>query len=301
MPGVREFVDHRSSDIRPLGSRAEPTPIPGDLGGGFGLRDDGRARGLRRRRRGHDLSQRDNLSDDLHRASRRVARDWRGRDTRRPDRPPTCPRSRTERPGSSTFRAAFCSRGSSTRIITPSYPRWSCELTTNIGFEAYRTRGEALDALKALAAKTPPGQWITASFYDNLLQGGDLSMTDLDAVSTQHPIFVIYVNGHEGAGNGLAFQLAKVPEDVGELPGGGHFGRGPDGKLNGLVYEPPALLRFMAVALPPDHAGADDEIARVLCEGGGCRRQYDAARARHRSSPNGFRCSPNCQTRWRCE
>ena len=125
------------------------------------------------------------------------------------------------------------------------------ELTTNIGFEAYRTRGEALDALKTLAAKAPPGHWITASFYDNLLQGGDLSMADLDAVSTGHPIFVIYVNGHEGAANGLAFQLAKVAEDVGELPGGGRFGRGPDGKLNGLMYEPPALLRFMAVALPP--------------------------------------------------
>src|SRR5271165_6024637 len=125
------------------------------------------------------------------------------------------------------------------------------ELTTNIGFEAYRTRAEALDALKALAAKTPPGQWIAASYYDNLLQGGDLSMTDLDAVSTRHPIFVIYVNGHEGAANGLAFQLAHIPEDVGELPGGGHFGRGPDGKLSGLIYEPPALLRFMTVAPPP--------------------------------------------------
>lgn len=125
------------------------------------------------------------------------------------------------------------------------------ELTANIGFEVYRTRAEALDALKALAVKTPPGQWIAASFYDNLLQGGDLSMTDLDAVSTRHPIFVIYVNGHEGAANGLAFQLAHIPEDVGELPGGGHFGRGPDGKLNGLIYEPPALLQFMAVALPP--------------------------------------------------
>ena len=124
------------------------------------------------------------------------------------------------------------------------------ELTTNIGFDAYKTRAEALDALKALAAKTPPGQWIAASFYDNLLQGGDLSMTDLDAVSTQHPLFVISVNGHEGAANASAFELAKISEDVGELPGGGHFGRGADGKLNGLIYEPPALLRFIAIALP---------------------------------------------------
>ena len=126
-------------------------------------------------------------------------------------------------------------------------------------------------------------------------------MTDLDAVSTQHPIFVVYINGHEGAGNGLAFQLAKMPEDVGELPGGGHFGRGPDGKLNGLVYEPPALLRFVAVAAPASHAGAYDEIARVLCEAGGGRRQYDAARARIDQARMGSECSQNCPTRSPCE
>ncbi len=45
--------------------------------------------------------------------------------------------------------------------------------------------------------------------------------------------------------------LAKLPQDVGEFPGGGHFGRAPDGTLNGLVYEEPALLRFIAVAAPP--------------------------------------------------
>ena len=50
--------------------------------------------------------------------------------------------------------------------------------------------------------------------------------------------------------NALAFELAKITEDVGELPGGGHFGRGPDGKLNGLIYEEPALLRFLDVAVP---------------------------------------------------
>jgi predicted amidohydrolase YtcJ len=32
---------------------------------------------------------------------------------------------------------------------------------------------------------------------------------------------------------------------------GGRFGRGLDGKLNGLIYEEPAILRFIAVAAPP--------------------------------------------------
>ncbi len=38
--------------------------------------------------------------------------------------------------------------------------------------------------------------------------------------------------------------IAGISEDIGELPGGGHFGRGPNGKLNGLVYEESAMLKF---------------------------------------------------------
>ena len=124
------------------------------------------------------------------------------------------------------------------------------DLLLNVGYRKYSNRADALAALKAAVAKAPRGQWIRAGYYDNLLQGGDLSMVELEAISTQHPIFVFYVNGHVGAANAMAFKLAKIPQDVGELPGGGHFGRAPDGKLNGLIYEEPALLRFVAVAAP---------------------------------------------------
>ena len=135
------------------------------------------------------------------------------------------------------------------------------DLLLNIGYAKYSNRADALAALKAAAAKTPPGQWIRAGAYDNLLQGGDLSMEELDAISTQHPIFILYVNGHVGAANAMAFKLAKIPQDVGELPGGGHFGRAPDGNLNGLMYEEPALLRFIAVAAP---AVTTERIATAL-------------------------------------
>jgi predicted amidohydrolase YtcJ len=123
-------------------------------------------------------------------------------------------------------------------------------LLINVGYTKYSTRAEVIAALKAAVAKTPRGQWIRAGYFDNVLQGGDLSMKQLDAVSTEHPIFVWYVNGHVAAANSTAFQLVKIPQDVGVLPGGGHFGRGPDHKLNGLIYEEPALLRFTAVAVP---------------------------------------------------
>jgi predicted amidohydrolase YtcJ len=57
-------------------------------------------------------------------------------------------------------------------------------------------------------------------------------------------------NGNTGAANSLAFQLAKITQNVGQIPGGGRFGRDPDGRLNGVIYEPPALMKFIDVALP---------------------------------------------------
>lgn len=124
------------------------------------------------------------------------------------------------------------------------------DLLMDVGYPKYRTRDEVIAALKAAAGTTTASQWIRAGSFDNLLQGGDMSMEVLDAVSTEHPIFVWYVNGHTAAANSTAFRLAKIPQDVGVLPGGGHFGRGADGKLNGLIYEEPALERFTALAIP---------------------------------------------------
>ena len=105
--------------------------------------------------------------------------------------------------------------------------------------------------LKALDAKLPAGAWLLAYDFDNLLQGGDLSMTELDGVSKDRPIFIWYINMHDGAANSAAFKIADIPSNVGVLPGGGHFGRNSDGSFNGLVYEESAMLKFVTKALPP--------------------------------------------------
>ena len=124
-------------------------------------------------------------------------------------------------------------------------------LLLDAGHSRFPTRAQALAQLKATAANTPAGGWIAAGFYDNLLQGGDLSMAQLDEVSAEHPVFVMYVNGHVGAANSVAFERAGIGQDVGAIAGGGHFGRGADGKLDGLIYEQPALMRFLSLAAPP--------------------------------------------------
>jgi predicted amidohydrolase YtcJ len=118
------------------------------------------------------------------------------------------------------------------------------ELLDDVGYANYPTREKLVAHLKQEAASTPKGQWVVGSNFDNLLQGGDFTLQELDAISSDHPIFVWYTNGHDACANSEALKVAGIPEDIGDLPGGGHFGRGADGRLNGLVYEESAMLKF---------------------------------------------------------
>ena len=98
------------------------------------------------------------------------------------------------------------------------------ELLDDVGYAKYPTREKLIAHLKQVAASMPKGQWIVGSNFDNLLQGGDFTRTELDAISTEHPIFVWYTNGHDACVNSEAFKIAGISVDVGGLPGGGHFG-----------------------------------------------------------------------------
>ena len=118
------------------------------------------------------------------------------------------------------------------------------ELLDDVGYAKYPTRADLVAHLKQEAARAPKGQWIVGSNFDNLLQGGDFTRSELDAISTDHPIFVWYTNGHDACVNSEALKIAGIADNIGELPGGGHFRRGADGRLNGLVYEESAMLKF---------------------------------------------------------
>jgi predicted amidohydrolase YtcJ len=124
------------------------------------------------------------------------------------------------------------------------------ELLTDVGYLKNKTRDELIANLRLLTEATPDGAWVLTSNFDNLLQGGDLSRDELDKISTTKPIFVWYTNGHDACVNSAALKAAGIDENIGELPGGGHFGRGPDGKLNGLVYEEFAILKVIKPGLP---------------------------------------------------
>lgn len=89
------------------------------------------------------------------------------------------------------------------------------------------------------AMKIPKGQWIVGYGYDESLmsEGRHPTRTDLDAVSKDHPIYLLHVSGHLGSGNSLALQAGGIGPESAD-PEGGVIRRMADGKVpNGVLEE----------------------------------------------------------------
>ena len=109
------------------------------------------------------------------------------------------------------------------------------------------TFNDVVAKLKAEAANTAAGDWVQGQLFDPSLYPGEPELTRaiLDQVSTEHPVGVLNASMHYLYVNSKALELAGVTEETPDPPGG-FFGK-TDGKLNGIVGESGAILKFMAV------------------------------------------------------
>ncbi|MDX1507103.1 MAG: amidohydrolase family protein, partial [Woeseiaceae bacterium] len=116
----------------------------------------------------------------------------------------------------------------------------------NVGMAKYGTVAEVLGHIANRAATTPAGEWLVFRNFDPAVQEGldALTFDELDAISTQHPIFVLNASGHLAYANTKAFDVAGVPDDV-ENPPGAEFVRDAQGKLTGIMKNNVAYSRIM--------------------------------------------------------
>ena len=101
------------------------------------------------------------------------------------------------------------------------------------------TMGEVLDALRAQAAKSSPGKWVTGFGYDDTLLAEKRHPTraELDDVSTEHPVVAMHVSGHMLVANSVALDLVGIDASTPD-PEGGVIGRRPGStEPNGLLEE----------------------------------------------------------------
>jgi len=120
------------------------------------------------------------------------------------------------------------------------------------------------DLQKSIAAATEEkgkGEWILGYGYDDTLLEEKRHPTkdDLDAISTDHPIFIRHISGHLAVTNSVALKIAKLTKDT-PKPDGGHLGKDEHGELTGVLYEPGAMdLVFEHVPVP-----STDELVQLI-------------------------------------
>jgi len=118
-----------------------------------------------------------------------------------------------------------------------------------VGMVRFASTEQVLEHLKAKARVTSPGEWILARNFDPALQAGPeaIGFVELDAVSKEHPVFVLNASGHLAYANRKAFEAAGIAEDVANPPGA-EFVRDGSGRLTGAMKSNLAFLQVLSKA-----------------------------------------------------
>ena len=112
---------------------------------------------------------------------------------------------------------------------SPYYVPW-------LGPETVHNMDELIAALKAKAAKTPRGQVVTGTRYQDTKFGRHPDRHDLDQASTDHPISISHSSGHIIVVNTYVLRASGITRETPDPPGGS-FDRDPDGMPNGVIRE----------------------------------------------------------------
>src|ERR1700748_978615 len=106
--------------------------------------------------------------------------------------------------------------------------------------------------IRARLKEFGPGEWIIAPGWDHTLWPVKKfpSRQDLDAISTEHPIFCQRVDGHVAVVNSRALKVAGITRETADPPGG-HIERDPAaGEPTGMLEED-AAMNLVYDRVPP--------------------------------------------------
>jgi hypothetical protein len=110
---------------------------------------------------------------------------------------------------------------------------------------------EIVSRVKAEVAITSPGEWVTGSGWDEgkLTERRYVTVADLDAVSPNHPVWLLHTTGHYGVANSLALKLAHINAATRD-PATGTIDRDRDGNPTGVLKED-AAMTLVTHLIPP--------------------------------------------------
>jgi predicted amidohydrolase YtcJ len=99
------------------------------------------------------------------------------------------------------------------------------------------TLAECLERVRAKAAATPSGKWVTGMGWNQNAWGGEFpTAADLDRVAPEHPVMLRAKSGHAAWANSAAMRLAGVSASSTNPPGG-EIQRDAQGQPTGVFFE----------------------------------------------------------------
>lgn len=100
-----------------------------------------------------------------------------------------------------------------------------------------QTKAECLERVAARARTTPPGGWVLGHGWNqNSWPEGFGTAQELDAAAPDHPVYLTAKSLHAAWANTAALRLAGLDDGTPDPPDG-RLGRGPGGRLNGILFE----------------------------------------------------------------
>jgi predicted amidohydrolase YtcJ len=128
--------------------------------------------------------------------------------------------------------------------------------------------GEVQQRVRARLKEFGPGEWIIAPGWDHTLWPTKKfpNRQDLDAISTDHPIFSERVDGHVAVVNSRALKIAGITRETPDPPGG-HIERDPTtGEPTGMLEEDSAMNLVYERVPPYSKAQRQRSLALVMDE-----------------------------------
>ena len=122
-----------------------------------------------------------------------------------------------------------------------------------------RTPSEFIARIKAFAASSPPGAWITEGNWDHELWGGELPRRDwIDSITPSIPVWVQRLDGHMALANSAALRAAGITRATPDVDGG-TIVRDANGEPTGILKDNATGL--VARVIPPP---TDEQMQRAL-------------------------------------
>ncbi|MDA2914067.1 amidohydrolase [Acidobacteriia bacterium AH_259_A11_L15] len=120
----------------------------------------------------------------------------------------------------------------------------------NVNLEGTRSIAELQQRIRENLKDFEPGEWIIGGGWDHsLLEEKRIpTRAELDAVSTEHPLFLHRVDWHSAVANSFALQLAGITRETPDPPGG-EIVRDAEGEPTGWLKD--RALDLVTQIIPP--------------------------------------------------